>query len=189
MLQTIQDMRYFLQWDHRGIATSFMGLLYGSLRRNSSVYGWWWPWDDDQLPAIHRNHRARVSSARTVRPWIVNKAANAHDHVRRPIQLLLIGWPSLTCSPSHLIPSPVQKSHQERIARCARNVIIVPNVVVSSDNLAAVGVGDLDMTLTTVGITEEKRENMTVIEAVENGRRVLYCTTSKSPIPTLHFQQ
>jgi hypothetical protein len=33
-----------------------------------------------------------------------------------------------------------------------------------------VGVGDLDMTLAIVGITEVKRENTTKIEAVKNGK-------------------
>ena len=61
--------------------------------------------------------------------------------------------------------------------------------VVSSDNLAAVGVGDSDMTLATVEITKVKRENTTVIEievvTVKNGKRLLYCTSSKTPVPSL----
>ena len=65
-------------------------------------------------------------------------------------------------------PSPFQKTHEECIAGCARDIITILKVVVSSDNLAAVGVGDLDMILASVEATKVKRENTTVIEADKN---------------------
>jgi len=41
------------------------------------------------------------------------------------------------------------------------------------------------MTQASVGITKVKRENTRVIEAVKNGKRLLYCTTSKNPVAYL----
>ena len=55
--------------------------------------------------------------------------------------------------------------HEECIAGCAGNGIILLNIAVFSDNLAAMGVGDLDMASASVGATKVKRENTKVIEA------------------------
>jgi gag-polypeptide of LTR copia-type len=108
-------------------------------------------------------------------------------YVGQLAQLLLISWHWQTWSGCHAVPSRVQKKtriHQACIARFARDKITIPNVVVSSDNLAAVRVRDLDMTLMTVGIAKLKRENATVIEADKNAKTasVLLVKTPSLPV-------
>jgi hypothetical protein len=50
-----------------------------------------------------------------------------------------------------------------------------------SDNLAAVRVRDLDMTLASVGITKARRGNTTANEADKNRKKNDYCITSDDP--------
>lgn len=52
-----------------------------------------------------------------------------------------------------MFPVNVQHTHihQVCIARCARNVTTITNIVVTADNLIVMGVADLDMALATVG--------------------------------------
>jgi endonuclease III len=51
------------------------------------------------------------------------------------------------------------------IARCARNVITTPKIVVTSENLAVADVGNLDMALASVGKFDDEKTTGKYLEA------------------------
>ena len=94
-----------------------------------------------------------------------------HFNVRRPTKSLSH---KLTLANLDLIAPfsfSVSQTTKACIARCARNVITTPKIVVTSDNAAVAGVGNLDMELASVGKPDGSGQSRTSSEPIDPFRR------------------